>query len=173
MVVFPALILALAFALGVHTPTPAYAAASDGCLGPVKGQHIYDCAHLLTPSEMTTLEADAAAVDSAGAPTVVYLQVRDATAQQTWQDAVDLMNRWGVESSPGAHDGFVMFLDLQPGNLRHGEVALFAGAKHYQHGNLPQTELDRIRTDVMTPLLANGQTAEGIAAGLQMARSDC
>jgi uncharacterized membrane protein YgcG len=32
--------------------------------------------------------------------------------------------------------------------------------------------LSRIRTDVMTPLLKNGQTAEGIAAGLQMVASD-
>src|SRR5260221_636968 len=83
-----------------------------------------------------------------------------------------LMKRWKVESQPGARDGFVMFFDLQSGNLRHGQVALYAGEKHAQHGNLPLTELTRIRTDVMTPLLANEETAEGIAAGLQMVASD-
>lgn len=155
----------------VAAPT-ALAAPGEGCLGPVAGQHIYDCAHVLSTSEVATLEADAAKVDQAGAPTAVYLQVKDATAQQTWQDAVDLMNRWDIESHPGAHDGFVMVFNLQPGNLRHGQVALFAGAKHYQHGNLPQAELDRIRTDIMTPLLADGQTAAGIAAGLQQVAQD-
>ncbi|HEX8034959.1 MAG TPA: TPM domain-containing protein, partial [Ktedonobacterales bacterium] len=165
------LILLLALALG--SPRDAEAAGSaGGCAGPVAGQHIYDCTHLLTPDESSMLEAQAAAVDRAGAPTVVYLQARNATAQQALQDAIDLMNRWGVESRPGARDGFVMFFDLQPGNLRHGQVALYAGAKHAQHGNLPESELTRIRTDVMTPLLANGQTAEGIAAGLQMVASD-
>ena len=136
------------------------------------GKHIYDCAHLLMPGEIVDLETLAAAVDRAGAPTVVYLQARDATAQQALQDAIDLMGRWNVESRPGAHDGFVMLFDLQPGNLRHGKVALFAGEKHYQHGNLPQAELDRIRTDVMTPLLADEETAAGIAAGLQMVAHD-
>jgi uncharacterized membrane protein YgcG len=146
--------------------------AGDGCVGPVAGQHIYDCAQLLTPAERADLETQAAAVEAAGAPTIVYLQVREATAEQALQDAIDLMNRWNVESRRGAHDGFVMFFDLQPGNLRHGKVALYAGQKHYQHGNLPQAELDRIRTDVMTPLLQNGQTAAGIRAGLQMVAHD-
>jgi uncharacterized membrane protein YgcG len=162
-----AAIMALASATG-----SAAAAPRAGCVGPVAGQRIYDCAHLLTPAETANLETQAAAVERAGAPTVVYLQVRDATAQQTLQDAIDLMNRWNVESRPGAHDGFVMFFNLQPGNLRHGQVALYAGAKHYQHGNLPLAELVRIRMDVMTPLLADGQTAAGIAAGLQMVAHD-
>ncbi|HEU5441357.1 MAG TPA: TPM domain-containing protein [Ktedonobacterales bacterium] len=169
--------LVLALMAGISSALPARAAASasvasDGCAGPVAGQHIYDCAHLLTPAEIANLEQQAAAVAAAGAPTVVYLQVRDASAQQALQDAIDLMGRWNVESSPGARDGFVMFFDLQSGNHRHGQVALYAGEKHYKNGNLPQSELDRIRTDVMTPLLKNEQTAEGIAAGLQMVAHD-
>lgn len=183
ILLLPMVILALASGISAAQPGSTVAAApasnsvaarvpAEGCAGPVPGQYIYDCAHLLTPAEAANLETQAAAVVQAGAPTVVYLQVRDATAQQTLQDAIDLMNRWNVESHPGAHDGFVMFFNLQPGNLRHGQVALYAGEKHYQHGNLPQSELDRIRTDVMTPLLANGETAEGIAAGLQMVAHD-
>src|SRR5262249_12052468 len=146
--------------------------ASDSCAGPVAGQHIYDCAQLLTPTEVSMLEARAAEVQQAGAPTIVYLQARNATADEALQDAIDLMNRWKVESQPGARDGFVMFFDLHPGNLQHGQVALYAGEKHAQHGRLPVSELTRIRTDVMTPLLANGETANGIAAGLQMVASD-
>jgi uncharacterized membrane protein YgcG len=163
--------LAASLSLGTGASVAA-AAPHTACTGPVVGQHIYDCAHLLTPTEVSTLESDAAAVDRAGAPTVVYLQVRTATAEQTLQDAIDLMNRWNVESRPNAHDGFVMFFNLEPGNLRHGKVALYAGEKHYQHGNLPQSELDRIRQDVVTPLLQDGQTAAGIAAGLQMVAHD-
>ncbi len=166
-------LLALAWTLGSFAPTVhAATAASNSCLGPVAGQRVYDCANLLTTQETANLEQQAAAVAQAGAPTAVYLQVRSATPEQTLQDAIDLMNRWNVESKPGAHDGFLMFFNLQPGNLRHGQVALYAGEKHFQHGNLPQAELDRIRTDVMTPLLQNGQTAAGIAAGLQMVAHD-
>ena len=147
------------------------AAPQNSCLGPVAGQHIYDCTNLLTPSEIATLEQDAAAVDKAGAPTIVYLQARDADAQQTLNDARDLMNRWNVESRPGAGDGFVMFFNLQPGNLRHGEFAIATGRAHY-NSNLPQAELDRIRDDIMTPPLKDGNTAEGIAAGLQQVAHD-
>src|SRR5262249_53677084 len=158
-------VVALAASLGLAVGAPR-AAAQAGCLGPVVGQHVYDCAHLLTAAESTDLEAQAAAVEHAGAPTVVYLQVRNASADEALEDAIDLMNRWNVESHAGSHDGFVLLLDLQSGNLRHGQVALYAGEKHVQHGNLPQTELERIRADVMTPLLKEGQTAAGIAAGL-------
>lgn len=169
----PALVVALlavtVWFVPVTTATPA---ATSGCIGPVAGQHIYDCANVLSPADIAALETDAAAVESAGAPTVVYLQVRDATAQQTLQDAIDLMNRWNVESHAGAHDGFVMFFNVQSGNPQHGQVALYAGQKHYKDGNLPQAELDRIRVDVMTPLLRDGHTAAGIAAGLQMVAHD-
>lgn len=168
-----ALLLAASLSLvGADGVATVAAAARNSCTGPVTGQHIYDCANLLSSAEIATLEADAAAVDRAGAPTVVYLQVRDATAQETLQDAIDLMGRWNVESRPGARDGFVMFFDLNADNHRHGTVAIYAGKKHYQNGNLPQSELDRIRTDVMTPLLAREQTAAGIAAGLQQVAHD-
>ena len=170
-VLLPVLLL-LAVSLSAAIPTRVSAAPTADCAGPIAGSHVYDCANLLTTAEIANLETQAAAVERAGAPTVVYLQVRDATAEQTLRDAIDLMNRWNVESRPGAHDGFVMLFDLRPGDLRHGQVALYAGEKHYQHGNLPQAELDRIRTDVMTPLLRNEQTAAGIAAGLQMVAHD-
>ena len=165
-------ILLLVAGLSATMPTQASAAPRGDCVGPVAGRHVYDCANLLTATEIANLEVQAAAVERAGAPTVVYLQVRDATAEQTLRDAIDLMNRWNVESRPGAHDGFVMLFDLRPGDLRHGQVALYAGEKHYQRGNLPQAELDRIRADVITPLLRNEQTAAGIAAGLQMVAHD-
>jgi uncharacterized membrane protein YgcG len=167
------IILLFTIGMSLHPLTITSAARSaSGCAGLVAGQYIYDCTGVLTAAETAYLETQAAAVVRAGAPTVVYLQMRPATAGQTLQDAIDLMNRWNVESRPGAHDGFVMFFNVQPGNLRHGQVALYAGEKHFQHGNLPQSELDRIRVDVMTPLLSQGHTAEGIAAGLQMVAHD-
>ena len=165
-----ALLLAVGLtSLGANT---ASAAPRNSCAGPVVGQFVYDCTGILTSAEIATLEADAAAVERAGAPTVVYLQARDADVQQTMDDARDLLNRWNVESQPGAGDGFVMFFNLKPGDLRHGTFFLAAGKLHYNDGKLPQAELERIRDDIMTPLLANGQTAAGIAAGLQQVAHD-
>ena len=45
---------------------------------PIAGQHVYDRAGVLTLGEKDDLERCAAAVQQAGAPTVVYLQARKA-----------------------------------------------------------------------------------------------
>ncbi len=102
---------------------------------------------------------------------VVYLQVKNATYDQTLTDAANLMARWGVESQSGAKDGVVILLNLKPGDLRHGQVALYAG-KALINGPLPQSELNRIYQDVMLPDLRDGATASGIDAGLDALATD-
>ncbi len=138
---------------------------------PVVGQHIYDTANVLTPAQIDTLEQHARQVVAAGAPVVVYLQAKSASYDQTEQDAKDLMDQWDVESTSGAKDGLVIFLNLKPGDLHHGQAALYAGQTHYDGGNLPNRELRRIFSDVMRPDMAQGDLAEGIAAGLDAAAS--
>ena len=114
---------------------------------------MYDRAGILTPGEIADLETHAAAVERAGAPTVVYLQARDASQDETIQDGRDLMQAWNVESSSGARDGVVIFLNLQPDDLRHGEAAIIAGQKWNDKGVLTDRENQRIYDDVMQPLL--------------------
>ncbi|MGH2505115.1 MAG: TPM domain-containing protein, partial [Ktedonobacterales bacterium] len=172
------LAVALTMALGAATTPTAQASAAIPAISTLPAcqthtliRHIYDCAGLLTTNEVSALEAKAQAVQRAGAPVVVYLQVKDASHDQTLQDAADLMARWDVESQPGAKDGLVIVLNLKPGDLRHGQVALYAGATLLA-GALPQDELNRIYQDVMLPDLAAGQTASGIGAGLDAAATD-
>ncbi len=136
---------------------------------PTPGQHIYDKAGVLTTAQIANLEEHAKAVVAAGAPVVVYLQAMTASQSQTQQDAKDLMNAWDVQSAPNAHDGLVIFFNLNPNDLHHGQAALFAGAKHFDGGNLPEYELQRIFDQDMKPDLANGNLAQGIAVGLDAA----
>lgn len=150
--------------------TPALA-TPPACQTYTPAQRIYDCAGLLTSSEISALEAKARAVQSAGAPVVVFLQVKDATFDQTLSDAADLMARWNVESKSGAKDGLVILLNLQPGNLRHGQVALYAG-KTLLNGAMPQDELARIYQQDMLPRLQSGDTAGGIGVALDDAAAD-
>lgn len=165
------LLLASAASFTVLSAPSAHAAPRTDCTGPIPGKHVYDCVGLLTSAEIANLETHAKAVEQAGAPTVIYLQAKDATQDETRQDAIDLMNRWDVESAPGARDGFVMFLNLNLSNTRHGEVVLYAGKKHAD-GNLPPDELQRVYSDVMLPLLADEQTTAGIVAGLDAVAHD-
>lgn len=172
------LAVALVITLGAAATPTARAAAEvpavttlPVCQTYTLSRHIYDCAGLLTTGEVGALEAKAQAVQRAGAPVVVFLQAKDASYNQTLQDAADLMARWDVESQPGAKDGLVILLNLKPSDLRHGQVALYAG-KTLLAGALPQDELSRIYQDVMLPKLSAGQTADGIGAGLDAAAAD-
>lgn len=133
---------------------------------PVPGQRVYDRSGTLSAAEIRDLEDRAAAVTAAGAPTVVFLRAQDADDEETQRDARDLAEAWGVESAPGARDGVVIFLNLDPDDTRHGQAAIFAGERHYDGGNLPQRELERIFEDEMRPLLADEQLTAGITAGL-------
>jgi uncharacterized membrane protein YgcG len=166
--------LAASITLGfAGAPASAQAAQPLGACPnqPITGQRVYDCAGLLTPGEIRDLEERALAVQRAGAPVIVYLQVKDATFDQTLSDAASLMARWDVESKSGAKDGLVILLNLKPGDLRHGQVALYAG-QTLINGPLPQSELSSIYQDDMLPKLAAGQTAAGIGAGLDAIATD-
>jgi len=143
---------------------------------PVAGQHVYDRAGILTSDQILDLEARAAEIERAGAPIVVYLRLRDASFDETLQDAQedaqDLMAAWNVESAPGAHDGIVIALNFKPDDKRHGEAALYAGQKLVDGGRLPQYELQRIYDQVMQTRLHAEDMAGGIAAGLDAIQHD-
>src|SRR5579872_6961494 len=117
-------------ALVLLTLSTALAFADSNFGTHVPGQHVYDRANVLRADQLQNLEARAARLDALGAPTVIYLRLESASQAQAQQEARELMDAWDVESSHGAHDGFVMLVDLTPGNTEHGQVAMFAGAQH-------------------------------------------
>jgi uncharacterized membrane protein YgcG len=136
------------------------------------GRWVYDRTGLLTPEEVAAIERAAAATTAAGAPTVVYLQAEDADRDETEQDARALMDAWGVGSAPGTDDGLVVLLNLDPDDLRDGEIWIEGGTAHTEGGNLPPSELARILDDAVLPELRDDRTAAGIVAGLdQVANS--
>ena len=134
------------------------------------GRHVYDHAGALSDSDVEHLESLSAQVESSGAPVVVYLRAHESNTDDTLQDGRDLMDLWDVQSSPDARDGVVIFLNLEPDDLNRGELALIAGEAHFDGGNLPQHELDRI-TSSMLDYLRDDDMVGGIATGLQMISS--
>ena len=156
---------------GLLLATAAPAAAQDfGSRQP--GVHVYDRVGALTPAQVADLEQRAGRLDQAGAPTVVYLRGADETPAATRQDARDLMDAWQVESSPGAKDGLVLFVNLRPDGSRHGSAVLYAGAAHARDGSLTDGRLQAIYDGRMRPRLEAGDLGEGLAAGLDGARED-
>jgi uncharacterized membrane protein YgcG len=164
------LLLVLVGWLWLATP-PGAALAADDFGQRVSGQHVYDRAGVLGDADRQTLERKAAALESAGASTVVFVQAKSATLDDAKDDARALMDAWDVESSTGAHDGFVMMLDLNPSDMAHGQLGMFAGST-FASAQLPSGELNRIAEQVMKPSLASGNLAGGIGAGLDAVASD-
>jgi uncharacterized membrane protein YgcG len=148
----------------------ASAALADDWGQRVPGQHVYDQAGALTPAEAANLEQAAAAVDQAGAPTVVYLRRKDAGDATTQQDASALMDAWAVESSPGRKDGFVLLLNLRPSDTRHGSAALVAGESHASR--LGTDRLQSVYDETMKPRLAAGDLAGALTAALGQVAAD-
>jgi len=137
---------------------------------PVPGQRVYDRTGVLTAEQVASLEQKAAAVETAGAPAFVYLQPKKTDYDETVDDARNLMDEWDIQSAPDARDGIVLFFNLEPDDLEHGDYALVAGASLLD-GNLPQRELDRI-TDQMQPLLEDGDIPGAIGLALEMIERD-
>lgn len=99
----------------------AFAAQDFG--GPVSGETVYDTAGALSSSERASVEDAETALSRNGTPTIVYLRLRSASPASTQADAAELMDAWNVQSSPGAHDGVVLFVNLRPSDPRHGDAA--------------------------------------------------
>lgn len=155
--------------LGVLALTAATATADEWGQR-TAGKHVYDAAGVLSAQQVADLEARAAAVDEAGAPTVVYLRLKDADDPTTRQDARALMDAWAIETSPGARDGFVLLLNLKPADPRHGSVALIAGQANT--GRLPGDQLQSIYQSTMRPHLASGDLTGAVSAALTRVEGD-
>ena len=163
----PSLVATLILVLSLAGPFAAQALAASNDFGqPTPGTRIYDRAGALTPDQVASLERDAQTVEAAGAPVVVYIQAKSADYDKTEDDAKKLMDAWDLQSAPNARDGLVLFLNLKPNDLKHGQFAFYAG-KSQLSGHLPQYELQRIFDNQMKPLMVKGDLAGGLESGLQ------
>jgi uncharacterized membrane protein YgcG len=163
-------IRAAAALLGLAAATVAGVTAdADGFGARQPGRHVYDRAAVLAPGQVEDLEAGAAAVERAGAPTAVLVQLKAADDAAARQDARSLMDVWDVESGPGTRDGLVVVVDLRPEDPRHGSAALLAGSRHAASGRLTDARLQAIHDTEMGPRLATGDLAGALGAALAAA----
>lgn len=131
----------------------------------VAGQRVYDHSGLLSKAQVDVLERHAESIERFGVPVVVYIRIHEADSAATESDAIELMHAWGVESSPGAGDGLVLFLNLDPDDFSSDDAALASGTKLKQT-QLPPTESERIVAGVLQSLWSDAPTATGIVQGV-------
>jgi len=122
---------------------------------PVSGRFVYDQAGLFSPAAIAEAEATIVRIrERTGAEVVVYTQLKpDATTESTEQDALALINQWGV-GRRGFDDGLAILANVYraaDGTI-HGQVQLYA-APGFQALYLTNEERQRIYDDDMLPLL--------------------
>jgi uncharacterized membrane protein YgcG len=134
---------------------------------PVTGQRVYDYAGVFSPETIAEAEGIIAGVERrTGAQVAVYTQVQPESdnLDKANADALALMDQWGV-GRKGFDDGLVILFDMQ-GNLRHGQVSLYAGSG-YRAAFLSDADRQAIFDDDMKPLLADGDMGGGLIVGLR------
>ena len=122
---------------------------------PVLNQAVYDTAGLFSATTTAEVEATIDRIEErTGAEVVVYTQVKPgATTESTEQDAIDLIDQWGV-GRQGFDDGLAILMNVytEPGGRVRGQVQLYA-APGFSALYLTNEERQRIYDEEMLPRL--------------------
>ncbi len=153
----PSLVVLLA---GLAWLAPVGAARAETPAGPpypdpVLGLAVYDTAGLFSATTIASVETTIDRVEErTGAEVVVYTQVKPgATTESTEQDAIDLIDQWGV-GRQGFDDGVAILMNVytEPGGRVRGQVQLYA-APGFRGLYLTNEERQRIYDEEMLPRL--------------------
>jgi uncharacterized protein len=161
-----ALIAGLLLVAGISGVAAAVTPAGPPYPAPVTGQRVYDYAGIFSAGAIASAETTIATIEArTGAQVAVYTQVKPQsdTLDLANQDALDLMNQWGV-GRKGFDDGLVILFDMES-NLRHGQVSLYAGSG-FKSAFLTNQDRQDIFDNDMLPLLEVGDFDGAIRAAL-------
>ena len=134
---------------------------------PVDGVAVYDHAGILRSDTIAAAERTIDAIEArTGAQVAVYSQVVEngRTTEQADQDALALLNQWGV-GRKGFDDGLVILFDMYPG-LKHGQVILYGGPG-FVATFLDNAQKQAIFENDMLPRLKNGDFDGAILVAIQ------
>ena len=147
------IVAVLGLVLGIAVPALAADAPAVGPPFPdhVAGRWVYDEAGVFSADTIARTQATIDAIEArTGAQIAVYTQLKPwATTDSTEQDAIALMDQWGV-GRKGFDDGLVILWNLDE-TLRHGQVQLYAGPGF--RNLISNEQRQAIYQDDMVPLL--------------------
>jgi uncharacterized membrane protein YgcG len=138
---------------GQRPTTGIEAAAGPPYPDALPGVRVYDYAEVIDASVIASLSESIARIEErTGAQIVVYTQIKpDAdSADQTEQDAIDLIDQWGV-GREGFDDGLAIFFNLVDDKC-HGQVQLYA-APGFNSAYLTNEERQAVFENDMLPAL--------------------
>ena len=119
---------------------------------PITTVAVYDYAKVISPDVISRLDSSIDAIEErTGAEIVIYTQLKPSadTPEATEQDAIALIDQWGV-GREGFDDGLAIFFNLT--DACHGQVQLYA-APGYRAAYLSNEERQAVFEETMLPLL--------------------
>lgn len=134
---------------------------------PIPNVTVYDYAGVLSRETETTATSTIAAIEKrTGAEIVVYTQIKPQsnTPQRAEQDAIALIDQWGV-GRKGFDDGMAMLFDMDQSKC-HGQVQLYA-APGYRAAYLSNQERQDIFDNEMLPQLRSCNIDQALLVALQ------
>ncbi len=151
-------------------PTPGQGAANAPPVGPPwpepeAGRRVYDFAGVFSPGTIASTEAAIDRIEArTGAQIAVYTQVKPwATEASTEEDAISLMDAWGV-GRKGFDDGLVILWNLDESRL-HGQVQLYAGPGY--RNIVSNEQRQSIFENDMVPYLRSGDLDGAMTVAMQ------
>jgi uncharacterized membrane protein YgcG len=132
---------------------------------PEDGRRVYDFAGAFSEETVAATEAAIDRIEErTGAQVAVYTQVKPgADASSTEQDAISLMDAWGV-GRKGFDDGLVILWNLDE-SLRHGQVQLYAGPGY--RNIVSNEQRQSIFENDMVPYLQGGDLDGAMTVAMQ------
>ncbi len=128
---------------------------------------VHDRAGLLDEQQERSAIDDAFRLNRTGIPTQVVIEPLALDQSRADDRADELRITHGIESSPGADDGLLIYLSVDPVGSMASVISFSIGAHTTPAGGLTRGDVEAIRETIAIPQLAAGHPARAIVYSLR------
>lgn len=148
------------------TMAPAQAAAFPE-RNPNREGAVYDTVDILTTAEEKSIQTDITRASGLGLEMLVYTRMSEQSEAESQVFADRLNAEWDIESTPGANDGLVYLLTVNPIDPATNSIVVSAGAATLPIRQFDQAALTQVLDTEMAPELAEGEFGRALQYGLR------
>lgn len=130
-------------------------------------QRVDDPHRILTLEQRVELADDAQRLTNHGLPTIIVLRESTAPRALSQDDADKLRLDRGVESSPGADDGMVMLVTINPSFPRSSSIVFSFGENALPKGGLTRASVEDVYERAMLPRLQRNRLYSALRVGIR------
>jgi uncharacterized membrane protein YgcG len=134
---------------------------------PLDQKRLYDVANVLDNAQEAQIESEATRLARHGMPSLIIVQAGAIPVADAEAFAADTRRAWAVESAPGADDGLVVVVTVDPDAENGASAVLSWGDNALPHFGVNRETAGEIQRAWLDPYLASAQYFEGIDYSLR------